>query len=766
MNASPNNRVLNATPPRHHFDYGQGIDWPMWSAYAAGAALLAGAQIVRAALGLPFGEQVGIIFMVPAFIVAAFMGGLGPGLVTTLAGIAMASGGLNEPQATTIHATPLWRGAFLSAFLLGGGLTSVVCAKLRHARVQMRTEALLQSVTLASIGDAVITTDIQGRVTMMNAAAERLTGWAADEALDQDLSVVFRIRAADTHDLMTNPVSRVLSTGTIVGLANHTVLRTRDGAEIYIDDSAAPIRSPDGVLTGVVLVFRDCSERKHHEREVADQAERYMRLLEVAPDAILVNREGRMVLANAAAVRLFGAVSEAELINKTPLQLFHPDFHDFVRDRIGKLLAGIPVPMAEEKIVRLDGRVVDVDVVASPFIDRGQRSIHVVLRDISQRKLWERELRQWADAFTHCAHGIALSHPPTATVVVCNPAFARLLGRTVEDMAGASIWNLYAPSEHDFVRRQIEMAGTSGHARYETLMMRGDGTSFPVQMDLVTVHDGTGVLLYRVATMQDISERKAAEEEVRRLAANLEREVDERTAELRAANQELDAFTYAVSHDLRAPLRAMAGFSQALTEDYGAVLQGDGITYLEQIIHASKRMGALVEGLLVLSRTTRQEVRRETVDLTTLAERIRGELSRAEPLRKVAWTIAPGLAAHGDTRMLGIVLDNLLGNAWKYTAGTPDPAITFGVEHGPDGPVFVVSDNGAGFDQAHAGKLFQPFQRLHRQDEFPGIGIGLATVQRVISRHGGTISGEGVPGKGATFRFTLAPPRPPAEEFL
>lgn len=764
MNISARDPALGVTS--HRRDQGKWAEWPAWSAYLAGALLLVAAQTVRTLLGIPFGEQVGIIFMMPAVIVAAFLGGLLPGLLTTAIGVALTSGGMLHPQAAaTVNV--VWRGAFLLAFVLGGCLTSVVCAKLRSAQQRTRMEGLQHAVTLSSIGDAVITTDIHGRITLMNAAAERLTGWAADEALEQDLSTVFCIRAADARNLMTNPVARVLSTGTIIGLANHTVLRTRDGSEIYIDDSAAPIRSPDGSLTGVVLVFRDCSERKRHEREVANQAERYMRLLEVSPDAVLVNREGRMVLANPAAVRLFGATSEVELMNKTPLDLFHPDYHDFVRDRIGKLLTGIAVPAAEEKIVRLDGRVVDVEVVASPFTDGGKRSIHVVLRDISLRKTWERELRQWADAFTHCAHGIALSHPPSATVVVCNPAFARMLGRTVEEMAGIKVFSLYAPSEHDFVRDQIELAGATGHARYETLMQRKDGSTFAGQMDLVSVRDTAGALLYRVATLQDISERRAAEEEVRRLTVDLEHTVDERTAELRAANQELDAFTYAVSHDLRAPLRAMAGFSQALIEDYGPALEGgEGRVYLDQIIQASKRMGALVEGLLVLSRTTRQEVRRETVDLTALAERIRDDLNRAEPGRKVAWTIAPGLAAHGDTRMLGIVLDNLLGNSWKYTASTPDAAIRFGVEHGPDGPIFVVTDNGAGFDMAHAGKLFQPFQRLHRQDEFPGIGIGLATVQRVVNRHGGTIAGEGAPGQGATFRFTLAPPRLPTEEFL
>jgi|AGTN01.2.fsa_nt_gi PAS domain S-box/PAS domain S-box/PAS domain S-box len=736
-------------------------DWPGWAAYAVGAGLLALAQAVRFLMDIPFGSQTGIMFMMPPIVVAAFMGGLLPGLVATAAGLALTSGFLVRPESATMLDQ-----VRLASFLLAGTLTSVVCDALRRARHRTEQDALQHAVTLASIGDGVITTDVHGRITLMNAAAERLTGWSAGEAAGRDLVEVFDISEADTRRKVADPVSRVLESVVSLRLADQTLLRTRDGQERSIDDSAAPIRTPGGALAGVVVVFRDCGERRRHEAELLEQAERYTRLLEISPDAVLVNRGGRIVLANKAALQLFGAASAAELMGRTPLELFHPDCHAFIQGRIEQLRAGFAVPVAEERIVRLDGEVVDVDVVASPFMDRGVLSIHVVLRDITARKEAEQELRQWADCFTHCAHGIGLSHPPTGTLAVCNPAYARMLGYTVEELAGAKIFSIYHPSQHEMLREQMEIAEATGHARYETVMLRKDGSTFPAQMDLVGVHDGHGNLIYRVGTLQDISERKTAENEVQRLTVGLEREVEERTAELRAANQELDAFTYAVSHDLRAPLRAMSGFSQALVEDCASALDGEGRTYLDQIIAASQRMGQLVEGLLVLSRTTRHEVRRESVDLTAIAERLRKDLALGEPGRTVTWSIEPGLAAHGDARMLEILLDNLLSNAWKYTGGRPDAHIRVGVEHGASGPEYFVSDNGAGFSMAHAGKLFQPFQRLHRQDEFPGIGIGLATVQRVVNRHGGTITGWGEPDKGATFRFTLAPVTPPDSEFL
>jgi signal transduction histidine kinase len=269
--------------------------------------------------------------------------------------------------------------------------------------------------------------------------------------------------------------------------------------------------------------------------------------------------------------------------------------------------------------------------------------------------------------------------------------------------------------------------------------------------------------------------RKQAEAEIRELNRTLEQRVRERTAELLAANQELDAFAYTVSHDLRAPLRAMSGFSQALMEDCGATLPGAAREHLDDIVAGSRRMGELIDGLLRLSRSTQRELRRDTVDLSALAIRLLGELAAAAPERRVTWTVAPGLTARGDERMIEVVLANLLDNAWKYTAKTPQATIDVGVlEYGtsenvgtnqdagrePSSParVFFVRDNGAGFDLRHAAKLFQPFQRLHRENEFPGLGIGLATAQRIVRRHGGTIQATAAPGQGAIFNFSLAAP--------
>lgn len=235
----------------------------------------------------------------------------------------------------------------------------------------------------------------------------------------------------------------------------------------------------------------------------------------------------------------------------------------------------------------------------------------------------------------------------------------------------------------------------------------------------------------------------------------LEQRIAELTAELQAANNELDSFAYAVSHDLRAPLRAMAGFSQALIEDFGNEIDGEAHVYLEQIIAGSRRMGVLVDGLLELSRSTRGVIERVEFDLAIMTEQVLRKIAKASPERQVSWSIEPELIIVGDPRMLEIVLTKLLENAWKFSAKAESPRIDVFSKTSDGQTQFCISDNGAGFDMSHAERLFQPFQRLHREEEFSGVGVGLAAAQRIIHRLGGTIKASSSPNKGACFCFTV-----------
>lgn len=253
----------------------------------------------------------------------------------------------------------------------------------------------------------------------------------------------------------------------------------------------------------------------------------------------------------------------------------------------------------------------------------------------------------------------------------------------------------------------------------------------------------------------DITESKHMEAELQKYREHLENEVKKRTHELLAANKELESFSYSVSHDLRAPLRAIDGFSKALLDDYNDKLDAEGKDFLNRIRGASQKMAALIDDMLKLSRLTIEEMKYVSIDLSEMADRIINDLKLYEQNRTVEFINAPGLFVNGDPQLIHAAMENLLGNAWKFTSREKNAIIEFGVEVIGNEKIFFIRDNGAGFDTAYSDKLFGAFQRLHTVSEFPGTGIGLAIVQRVINRHGGRIWAESIVDKGTTFYFTI-----------
>jgi PAS domain S-box-containing protein len=304
--------------------------------------------------------------------------------------------------------------------------------------------------------------------------------------------------------------------------------------------------------------------------------------------------------------------------------------------------------------------------------------------------------------------------------------------------------------ENIYYGHRKQLFETGAPQVYELRLMKKDATPFWARVEATAALDADGTRVFR-AVISDVTERKRAEADI----SDLNKERERRNTELIAVNKELESFSYSVSHDLRAPLRAIDGFSLALLQDCQDRLGPAEKEHLERVRAAAEHMGRLIDDMLNLARTARYELVRGQVDLSALAREILSDFQKAEPERRVTSVIAPDLTVEGDRTLLRVVIENLLGNAWKFTSKRPAARIEFGVQNEGGRKVYFVRDNGAGFDMKYADKLFGAFQRLHDGSEFPGSGIGLATVQRIIHRHGGRVWAEGTVGQGATFYFAV-----------
>jgi PAS domain S-box-containing protein len=983
-----------------------------WLRYGLALAIFAVLIGLSALLSyLNFKANLAVLIAI-GLVVSVWYGGRGPGILLTVL-----------VMATIIYTSPIPPDSTIARVAVGHLSVSALLISIvllvssrKTAERRLREQREMLQITLSSIGDAVIATDISGAINFFNPTAEALTGWTKAEVSGKPLDEVFRLINESTRELVESPFAKINREGLVVGLANHTILIGKDGREVPIDDSGAPIKDSDGHIIGTVIVFHDVSDRQRAEadtsllasivessedaiiskdfdrkilswnkgaekifgftaaeaigkdisilfpRELLDEENeivekikrgesvkhyetfrrrkdgsdvpvfltvssirnsagdiiavskiahdiserrraegRFRQVIEGAPNGmVMIDQAGKITLVNTQVEILFG-YSRDELLGQAIELLVPKRFHshhsayraEFMkspltrpmgagRDLYGvrkdgsefpveiglnpieteqgmmvlgtivditqrtraeadlrasesrlqtiveSLAEGLVVSDLEGQVLHfnraalnmhgfaalddvklhltefteifelssVDGSVLPVDQWPLARVLRGDelRNFEVLIRrpksnwerifsyggtlvrdeagqpmfavvtmsDITERKQAEKsraESESRKEAILVSALDAVITIDREGKIIEFNPAAERIFGYPREKVIGQQMAELIIPpSMRDAHHKGFAHYLATGEApilnkRLELNAVRADGTEFPVELTISRI--GSEAEPFFTSFIRDITERKQAENEIRILNETLEHRVEERTLELEAANKELEAFSYSVSHDLRAPLRAIDGFSQALLEDYKDKLDDEGQSYLGRVREGSQRMARLIDDMLKLSKVTRSDLHREKVNLSVLANDVAKKLHELHPERSVTLDIEESVTTFGDERLLRIVLENLLGNAWKFTSKCEKAAISFGRNGRGNKTEFFVKDNGAGFDMAYADKLFGAFQRLHSANDFDGTGIGLATVQRIIHRHGGSIRAEGKVEAGAVFYFTL-----------
>ena len=507
-------------------------------------------------------------------------------------------------------------------------------------------------------------------------------------------------------------------------------------------------------------------------KEIANRKraeERFQSLFEFAPDAVvMIDQQGIITLVNRQAEAMFGYQRD-ELLGQ-PVEVLMPEAfrRAHVDLRQGFLGNAMPRAMGVGRAdflgLRKDGTAFPMEISLSPMESERGIVVAAAVRDVTQRlkseaALREREarLRTIIDNEPECVKVV----DKNGLILEMNPAGLRMIEADSLLQAQNEGINRVIVEEHRaafsaLLRKTLQ--GESGILEFDIIGLKG--TRRTLDTHAVPLRDERGEVTALLGITRDITEHKQDQEEILRLNAELEDRVRRRTTQLQMANQELEAFSYSVSHDLRTPLSAIDGFSGLLGKEIGASAVSErGKHYLARIRAGVVQMGELIDALLSLAQVSRASLHWDSVDLSAMAETVLNGYWERDPERVTQLDIQPGLLGQGDPLLLRQVLDNLLGNAWKFSGQQPQTHIAFGRESGPDGQiVYTVRDQGVGFDMAYSEKLFGAFQRLHSVSEFSGTGIGLATVHRIITLHGGRVWAESTPGQGATFYFTLGDP--------
>jgi PAS domain S-box-containing protein len=534
-------------------------------------------------------------------------------------------------------------------------------------------------------------------------------------------------------------------------------LRGADGVFRTFLTRGTPVRGQDGKVARWFGTNTDISEQRKIEEALRKSEARYRNLFESMDEAfaeceMIYDAEGRPInythlALNPAFSKVTGLPVE-QTLGRTVREVI-PGIEPFWIETYGRIVRTGESERIVNSVAAL-GRHFELFVWRS-----GPGRFATVLSDVTERKRAEEALLRMS-AMVESSDDAIIGKTLEGVITSWNLGAERLYGYTAPEVVGRHISVLVPAGHPDEIAGTLRrLANGERVEQFEAVRRRKDGSLVDVSLKISPIVNASGNVVGASTIARDITERKRAEEEIRRLNADVEERVRRRTAQLEAANKELEAFAYSVSHDLRTPLRGIDGWSLALVEDYGSQLDEKAHGYVDRVRAETQRMGSLIDDLLQLSRVTRSEMATGAVDLTSIGRTIAARLIKTNSGRRIEFTIAGGLAPSGDARLLEIALENLFSNAVKFTGTRAEARIEFGrTEHAGERP-FYVRDNGVGFDMAFAGTLFGAFQRLHKTSEFPGTGIGLATVQRIIHRHGGRVWAEAKPDRGATFYFTL-----------
>jgi len=655
------------------------------------------------------------------------------------------------------YSNPIWDADQARATGLHGAVQDIT----EYKRAEQRL--MLQALWLDQINDAVITSDTSLVITGWNPAAERIYGWKAEEVIGKTGEEILKT------EFFSKTRQEILQELRESGKFSAEITQLRkDGSRIHIETRTVLLRDESGQEIGNLSVNRDISERKQGEENLR----RFQLLSEHSRDIILfmAQDDGRILEANAAAQQAYG-YSRDELLALTVQDLRATDVRELTAEQMSQ--AGAGGILFETIHCRKDGTTFPVEVSSQGATINGVRTLISIIRDITERKQIEKALQaahnelelKIAERTAALSEANALlqalmdSMPEhiyfkdTQSRFIRNSrSQARLLGLSdPAEAVGKSDFDFFPHAAKAYAEEQEVMSSGIPLIDFEEWVVWPDGKEMWVSTTKMPLRNSDGQTIGIFGISHDITERKRAEQEIRELNTDLEKQAEQ----LQSSNKELEAFSYSVSHDLRAPLRAIDGYTRILVEDYTAILDEEGRRICGIISAEARRMGQLIDDLLAFSRLGRKEIFTSKIDMKDLVVSVLNDLIKEEDRPRLKLHIARLPSIRADASLIRQVWVNLLDNAIKFTSRKARALIEVGSKADKDEVIYYVRDTGAGFDMEYGNKLFGVFQRLHSENEFEGTGVGLAIVQRIIRRHGGHVWAEGEMDKGATFYFTL-----------